>query len=426
MKKHRVVLFITTLLVVGLSWQATTIRPTAHTVKAQGSPIQHIVIMDKENRTFDSLFGTFPGANGATTYQDKQGITHPLKHETLALPNDICHTYPCAKNAENGGKMNGFTSAGEVQFHSTDIPNYWKLAQTFGLADNNFSQIEGPTFGNHIYTIAGSDNNVDELPVLPNGSLAREWGCDSPTGTTVEERNAQNVVTKVYPCFGNTTIGDELTAAGVSWTYYAQTTKGASGYNFLTYDAFKQIRDTSQWATHIKPYSQFAIDAAAGNLPQVSWLTTTLALSDHPPYSICPAENWTVQQFNALMHGPDWATSATVLTWDDWGGFYDHVLPPRTGAANAVIELGMRTPMLMVSPFARQGVDHTQFSTVSILKFIENTFGVPAITSEDGSATGFDEMLNFAQTPLAAPALSTRTCPATRTPTSGAVLTPDD
>jgi phospholipase C len=418
-------LFLIAGLLITASLLIFTITPLRH-AHASG-PIQHIVIFYKENRTFDSMFGTFPGANGATTYKDKSGVTHPLGHEALSLPHDLCHSYQCAKKAEDGGKMDGFVSNGLVQFQQGDIPNYWKLAQTFTLADANFSQVESRTFSNHLYTVAGSNNNVDSNPVLANGGATNDWGCDAPKGTTVEERTANNVTTNVYPCFNNMTLFDELNAAGISWKYYAQTTKGASGYQFTTADAFSQIRNTSQWQTHVVPYSQFATDAAAGTLPQVSWVTTSLPLSDHPPTSLCAGENWSVQQLNAVMNGPLWSSTAVALTWDDWGGFYDHVVPSHTGQANNLIELGFRTPLLMISPYAKAAtIDHTQFSTVSILKFVENTFGLPTLSSEDAGANGLDEMLNFSQTPLPPLTLTQRTCPASTTPANGAQLTPDD
>ncbi len=158
------------------------------------------------------------------------------------------------------------------------------------------------------------------------------------------------------------------------------------------------------------PYTQFSSDAASGNLPAVSWVTTTVDLSDHPPASICGGENWSVQQINAVMNGPNWPSTAIALTWDDWGGFYDHVPPAHIGQANNLIETGMRTPLIMLSPFAKPAtVDHTQFSTVSILKMVEDVFGLPQLSSEDAGATGLDEMLNVSQTPLPPLVLSQRT-----------------
>ena len=127
------------------------------------------------------------------------------------------------------------------------------------------------------------------------------------------------------------------------------------------------------------------------------------------------------------MNGSDWASTAIVVTWDDWGGFYDHVPPVHVGQANNLIETGMRTPLIMISPYAKPAtVDHTQFSTVSIVKFVEDIFSLPALTGEDSGATGLKEMLNLAQTPLPPLKLTVRTCPATPVPLSGADITPDD
>lgn len=426
--RRRAMLFVLVLLIMGNRGGSSALTKSLPGHATTTIPkIQHIVIFEKENRTFDSMFGMFPGANGATTYKDKNGVTHPLGHETLSLAHDLCHTYQCAKTAEDGGKMDGFSSTVEVQFQQTDIPNYWNYASTFTLADNNFSQIDANTFGNHLYTIAGTNDNVDALPVTPGGGATNQWGCDAPTGTTVEERAPDGTTTNVYPCFSFMTLADELNAAGISWKYYAQTTKGASGYQFSTYDAIKQIRTTSQWTSHVVPYTQFASDAASGNLPAVSWVTTTVALSDHPPSSICTGENWSVQQIDAVMNGPNWSSTAIALTWDDWGGFYDHVPPIHIGQANNLIETGMRTPLIMISPFAKHAtVDHTRFSTVSILKMVEDVFGLPQLSSEDAGATGLDEMLNVSQAPLPPLVLSQRTCPAAIAPSSGADITPDD
>ena len=149
--RRRAMLFVLVLLIMGNRGGSSALTKSLPGHATTTIPkIQHIVIFEKENRTFDSMFGMFPGANGATTYKDKNGVTHPLGHETLSLAHDLCHTYQCAKTAEDGGKMDGFSSTVEVQFQQTDIPNYWNYASTFTLADNNFSQIDANTFGNHL------------------------------------------------------------------------------------------------------------------------------------------------------------------------------------------------------------------------------------------------------------------------------------
>jgi phospholipase C len=393
--------------------------PTTHA----SSPIQHIIIMDKENRTFDNLFGTFPGANGATTYKDPNGNVHPLNHQPNKLSNDISHTHNAAIRAYDNGKMDKFSQnpgaiqnnidEADSQFLQADIPNYWKYAQTFALTDNFYSTILGPSFNNHLFSIAGEDADTDNNPTTSTGSTPNKWGCDSPSGTTVEQRFSNGTTAKVFPCFDFSTMGDLLDAHGISWKYYAPA-PGADGYVWSSYDAVKHIRNGIDWAAHVVPYTNFATDAAAGNLPAVSWLVEPHNVSDHPPAGICEGENWTVQQINAVMKNAAlWSTTAIILTWDDFGGFYDHVAPPK--GPNGQIEYGFRVPGIVISPYSQPGfIDHTMYSYPSMLKFIEITFGLPPIgtgTGLDASANDLGNTQNYVQTPLPPLVLSTRTCP---------------
>ena len=315
---------------------------TVEVVAPTTNPIQHIVIMDKENRTFDSMFGTFPGANGSTTYTDPFGRTHPLTHQPDRLREDIEHGPEAAHLAYNKGKMNMFSrlhaaiqggvDVADSQLYQTDIPNYWAYAKTFTLADNFFSTIAGPSFPNHLFSIAGEDANVDANPT------SCKWGCDAPSGTIVERRTSNGKRSLVFPCFDFMTLGDLLTQHEISWKYYAPA-EGTSGYVWSAYDAIRHIRTQPIWAEHVVGYSRFVEDATSGNLPTVSWLVEPEAVSDHPPASICDGENWTVQQINSIMQNPtEWAHTVIILTWDDFGGFYDHVPPPpdRTPGSNTV------------------------------------------------------------------------------------------
>ncbi|MFL5624493.1 MAG: alkaline phosphatase family protein, partial [Ktedonobacteraceae bacterium] len=290
-------------------------RPTT-TQATNPNPIQHIVIMDKENRTFDDLFGTFPGANGATTYTDPNGKIHPLNHQPDHLLNDIHHEPYYAHLAYDGGKMDKFSlikgaiqngvDEADSQLYQSDIPNYWKYAQSFTLTDNYFSMIAGPSFPNHLFSIAAEDANVDSNPRIPSSStIKNRWGCDSPAGTTVEQRAPNGTITQVFPCFNFQTMADLLDAHGISWKYYAPN-QTQPGYVWSSFDAIKHIRNGSDWSTHVVNYSQFITDAASGKLPTVSWLVGGTA--DHPPASICQGENWTVQRINAIMSNPtEWA-----------------------------------------------------------------------------------------------------------------------
>jgi phospholipase C len=381
--------------------------------KLTSSPIQHVIILLKENRTFDSMFGTFPGANGATTYTDPKGVVHPLNHQTDHLLNDIKHDHNSAIVAEDNGKMDKFSlihgaiqngvDESDSQLYQSDIPNYWAYAQNFTLTDRFFSTISGPSLPNHLFSIAGEDNNVDSL-ISPAGGGT--WGCDAPTATTVEERAPDGTVTHAFPCFDFQTMADLLDAHNLSWNYYV-----TPGTELQTYDSIKHIRYGSDWTTHMYNYTQFVFDAASGKLPAVTWLLLPWHYSDHAPQSICGGENETIKNINAVMsNSSEWASTAIILTWDDFGGFYDHVVPPV--GPNPQIEYGLRVPAIIISPYARQGyVDDTMYSFPSMLKFIEDTFGLPSLTSFDGQSNDLFNAFNFNQTPLPPLVLQQRTCP---------------
>jgi phospholipase C len=383
------------------------------------NPIQHIIIMDKENRSFDSMFGTFPGANGATTFVGTDGQIHSLNHQPDHLIRDIAHGPDSGRLGVDGGKMDKFSQIigamqngvdqSDSQFYASDIPNYFAYARHFTLDDAFFSNIMGPSFPNHLFSIAGEDANVDNNPGT------NVWGCDSVAGLTVEQRAPDGTKSFVYPCFDFQTLGDLLDAKGLPWKYYAPD-QNQSGYIWSSFDAIKHIRMGTDWQTHVVNYSQFARDAAAGTLPPVSWLVEPGNVSDHPPAGECAGENWTVQQINAVMSNPvEWAHTAIILTWDDFGGFYDHVVPPV--GPNAATMYGLRVPAIIISPYAKPGyVDHTMYTFSSMLKFAEDTFGLPSLTSLDGTSNDMINSFDFTQPPQPPLPLQTRTCPRVQAP----------
>ena len=321
--------------------------------------IQHIVFIIKENRSFDNYFGTFPGANGATSGPISTGQTITLGH-TPDRVRDMGHSWNDALTAINNGLMNQFdlVQFGNIggdymsmtQLYQSDIPNYWTYAQTFTLSDATFSSLHGGSFPNHLYTIAATSADAIDNPFEPTHPQFSSWGCDAETGTTVTLQNSSGVQSKVYPCFTNMTLGDLLDTAGISWKSYAPL-QNTSGYAWNTYDSFSQIRNSSLWAEHVVGYSNFVTDATDGNLPAVSWLVPDTADSDHPPSSVCAGENWIVKQINAVMQGPDWNTTAIFLTWDDFGGFYDNAAP----ANPDYYGFGPRVPMIIISPYSLAG-----------------------------------------------------------------------
>lgn len=369
---------------------------------------QRIIIIIKENHTFDSYFGTFPGANGATSGLTSSGQLIKLA-PALDPPLENCnHSNPAAVVAIDGGKMDRFDKIcpnlqSYIQYHRLDIPNYWTYAKDYALADNFFSGIEGPSFPNHLYFIGSQSANIVDQPA---GIITGTGYCDS--GTAVHVRALDPVTRKGYstsPCVDFTTMGDLLDAAGVSWAYYASTTSKAEQI-WNPYAAVNHIRFGADYA-NVKPYQEFAADAAAGTLPQVVWLNTTATLSEHPAASVAEGENWSVEQINAVMSNAAlWSNSVIFVTWDDFGGFYDHVPPPNLDAYG----LGPRVPLLCIGPYCKRGIAHTQLEFASFNKCIENMYNLPALTTRDAAANDICQVMeDFSQPPLPPIQLSPRT-----------------
>jgi phospholipase C len=378
--------------------------------------IQHIVFIIKENRTFDNYFGKFPGANGATTARISTGQVIPLRHMPDRAPHDICHTWSCAHTVIDGGKLDMFdlVPTGNVngdydaysELNPEDIPNYWTYASNFVLADNTFSSLVGLSFPNHLYTIAATGAGTLDTPIDQQLLHTENWGCDAAPVTQVPVMDSQGNISRVFPCFDFPTLGDSLLSAAVSWKYYAPS-QGQPGYIWSAFDAVNHIRNTPIWQSNVVPTEGFVQDAANGTLPAVSWLITGTN-SEHPVGSTCGGENWTVQQINAIMQGPDWDSTAIFLTWDDFGGFFDHVPPPDVDEFG----LGLRVPLLIISPYARAGyISHTQYEFSSVLKFIEERFGLAPLTARDAGANDTLDSFDFTQAPLPPLILQTHSCP---------------
>lgn len=390
----------------GLSHSTPTTRQTP-AVSGEGiEKIQHIVFIIKENRSFDSYFGRFPGADGALVGRTSDGSTVRLTPTPDKTPYDIGHDWRDSEKAIDGGRMDHFDLIGNgrvegillpyTQMRESEIPNYYAYARNYLLADHMFSSMSGPSFPNHLYTVAAQDGGaLNNPPRAP-------WGCDADPDDTVEVLSADGSITKHAPCFDFQTLADRMETAGVSWRYYAPG-QGQPGYIWSTLDAIHHIRFGPIWDQKVVSDHQFAEDARRGTLPAVSWLVTGPG-SEHPKHSTCVGENWTVEQLNALMEGPDWPSTVVFITWDDFGGFYDHVAPPSG--------LGIRVPMLVISPYVRKGVvSHTTYEFASMLAFVEQRFHLQALGDRDQNANNMLDSFDFDQPPLPALLLTTRYCP---------------
>lgn len=378
------------------------------------NPIKHIVFIVKENRSYDNYFGTYKGADGATTGLISTGQRIALGHmgDTVRT---IGHDWYSALEVIDGGKMDLFDLNYEAnvngdylaytQLSERDIPNYFAYAKNFVISDRTFSSQHGPSLPNHLYTIAGSAYGDVGVPTVATPGAS--WGCDSTVNLSVEMMDTSGNVSYQFPCWDFLTLGDQMDGAGVSWKYYAPS-YGNRGYMYSVYNNVNHIRYGADWTTKVVPDTQFIADALAGNLPAVSWLVTGLA-NEHPPNSTCFGENWTVQQINAIMQGPDWNSTAIFLTWDDFGGFYDHVPPPQVDFYG----LGPRVPMLIISPWAKRGyVAHdVVYEFGSVLKTMEEVFHIPPMGTRDVTANDMFDSFDFHQVPLPPLVLKPHTCP---------------
>jgi phospholipase C len=386
-------------------------------------PIDHIVVIVKENHTFDNYFGTFPGAEGTTVAQTSTGPV-PMTEPPTQLTRDLCHSHECALADWNSGNMNhwdlGDTKNASdhlafTQYGQQDIPNYWSLASTYVLADHFFASMLGPSFPGHMFALAGQTGWA-----LGNPSQTVPWGCDDSKGTTIDVLDPVTCKTnQVFPCFKFPTVAD-LMGESLTWKFYGTALPPVIGETWSMFDAVDQIRNTSAWGSHVVDVSQFDADAQQGTLPNVSWLVPQDLSSEHPPFNICAGENWTVGHLNALMQGPLWNRVAIIFTYDDFGGWYDHVAPPvqyPQACAAHPYGLGFRLPAIIISPYARphfilKSVAHQ----ASIVKLIETIFGLPMLSSmdpaaQDGPATSdLLEAFDFSQPPQAPLMMQQRNC----------------
>jgi phospholipase C len=349
------------------------------------SHITHVVIIIEENRTFDNLFNGFPGADTVRAGYDHLGRQVPLVSAPLDGMGDWSHSTKYCSMAYDGGKMDGFDldrpiNTGQPSNYSfvqaSDVTTYWAMASQYSVSDRMFESECGPSFPSHQYLIAGQ-SGLDEDP-----SSGGAWGCDTPIPNP--------------PCFGYNSLGEDADAAGVSWRYYCV----GEMASWDAYDAIRAVRYGPDWAADISyPETNFLSDIKNGDLAAITWITPSCADSDHhgcirPALADGPA--WVASVVDAIGESPDWDSTAIFVTWDDWGGWYDHV-PPQQLYPDG---LGFRVPLIVISPFARHGyVSHVTHEFGSILHFTEVTFDLPSLGTRDATSDDLSDMFDFSQRP---------------------------
>ncbi len=389
-----------------------------------------MIFLVKENRTFDTLFGGFPGADGTTRGKLCDGKTIPLAHAHDDSPGPS-HNFTDGITAIDGGKMDCFNELvdgrqlqGYVQYQHDQIPNYWSYARHFTLADHFFSGIYGPTLVEHLDIVAASTGRfIDNERPTQWGSGGPAGYCDDPAEridsfrmlSPAQKQQAyrleqqanvaalqRDFIVPRWPCMNLRILPDELQKAGVSWKYYMSPEPF-----FDVMRMIRHVRYGPMW-NDVVSESTFLPDLRSGRLPAVSWLLPPIQVSDHPAYaSLCAGENWTVSILNAIMRSPDWRHTAVVLTWDDFGGFYDHVPPPHED----LYGFGPRVPAIVISPWAKRGfIDRETMSFDSVLRLIETIFRVPPLTKRDATAIDMLDAFDFHQRPIPPLILQQRDC----------------
>ena len=241
-------------------------------------------------------------------------------------------------------------------YDSTEIPYYWDYASQFVLLDNYYTSVMGSSIPNHLYLLTGQSGTLHDNP---------PWRVDI----------RENI----------TSITDELDKNNVTWKYY---------YGFTQPFQWIKSFEVKSRLANIIPEDKFISDVANNSLPSVAWITPTQ--SEHPPLDVTKDQRQVVSLVNAIMQSNYWNSTVIFITWDDWGGWYDHVSPPQVDKFG----YGFRAPLLVISPYAKQGfVDHTLNDHTSILKFIENLYSLPPLAKRDAAANNLLEPFNFSQIP---------------------------
>jgi phospholipase C len=369
--------------------------------------IKHVVVIMQENRSFDSYFGTYPGADGippgVCTPDPNGGCVRPF-HDTSDRNIGGPHALRSSVRDIDGGAMDGFVQSARAAtracrdprdphcarpgagtdvmgYHDyRDIPNYWAYARTFVLQDHMFAPSGSWSLPEHLLMVSAWSARCS--------AKGDPMSCIDAPDRPQEPPDFKGNLKHVDPDYAWTDLTYLLHKYGVSWRYYVfkgaepdcendaavscapvpQNAKTPGIWNPLPW--FDTVRQDGQ-LSNVTSLRNFFRAAREGTLPAVSWITPAAAVSEHPPGLVSRGQAYVTTLINAIMRSPDWSSTAIFLAWDDWGGFYDHVVPPRLDFHS----YGLRVPALVISPYARRGyIDHQTLSFDAYLKFIEDDF----------------------------------------------------
>ncbi|HEY3765998.1 MAG TPA: alkaline phosphatase family protein [Gaiellales bacterium] len=365
--------------------------------------IKHVIFVTKENRSFDNYFGLYPGADGTSTGRTMAGRTRRLAR-LLDTNKDLRHDRAAMLHDIHFGQMTGFSSMPHPNFAYTEarpgqLPAYWAYARHYTLGDHMFSSVAAPSLPNHIFTVAAHDGGM-----VDDRGYSGQWGCDAPASQRVPVyRDGRRSLQ--YPCFNITSLGQQLSRRLISWRAYGPRLH-AQGSGWIGYEAIRGVRKTALWS-HIHPNPQLWKDLARNRLPAVSWVVPPYERSEHPPASVCSGEDWTTSLVDRVMRSPYWSSTLIVVTYDESGGFYDHLAPPRVDN----LGYGPRVPLLLIGPWVKPGfIDHHTYDFASIDKLIALRYHLPMLSRREANATPITAALQ-AQTPTPALILPQQPCP---------------
>jgi phospholipase C len=379
--------------------------------------IKHVVVIIQENRTLENYFAGFPGANAPMygyAFHRGRRVKVKLHETTFETDPNLPHTWQSAITDWNKGKMDGFYTGPDTDYaayaymdHPETAP-YWAMAKQYVLADAFFPTEFGGSYTSHMTAVAGNDD-ITDTEALVNFPTHAPNDCDSPPATKSSLVNSRRLVGRgngPFPCFTQfNTLAEVLDTAGVSWKYYIH--RHLNGGIYSPFEAVAYVRHGYDWnADVIAPETRVLTDITNGQLAAVSWVTPNRYDADLPGIHNDKGPSWVTAIVNEIGESQYWESTAIVVIWDEWGGWFDNAPPPQLDFRG----LGIRVPCLIISPYAKKGrsgsgyVSHTQYEHGSILKFIEEVFSLPSIGpgSEgytDTRANSISDSFDFTQQP---------------------------